>query len=147
LEAVAFGSPTQQTQAPTAERQAVLIGQSVQASDVHVNTARGVSLKGMSEGGIPSSPDTFLDKVMGLLPDAVLAVPPPKWCTKAVTAVLHHSSRLAKKACGRTQVAAAMQNILMKKLGIMEGHQQQSSTDFEKYLKIFKEGLTVEQSG
>jgi hypothetical protein len=143
---VAFGSLTQQTQAPTAERQAVLTGQSVQASDVHVNTARGVSPKGTSEGVIPSSPDTFLDKVMGLLPDAVLAVPPPKWCTKAVTAVLHHSSRLAKKACGRTQ-AAAMQNILMKKLGIMEGHQQQSSTDFEQYLKIFKEGLTVEQSG
>jgi hypothetical protein len=70
-------------------------------------------------------------------------VPPPKRHTKAGTTVPRRSSRLAKKACGHTPAIAAAQNILMKKLGIV-GAQQQESSEFEQYLKIFKEVLTAE---
>jgi hypothetical protein len=51
---------------------------------------------------------------------------------------------LARKACRHTPIVAAAQNILMKKLCII-GAQQLATEDFKKYLKIFKEGLSVEQ--
>jgi hypothetical protein len=52
---------------------------------------------------------------------------------------------LAKKACGHTPAVAAAQNMLMKKLGITKA-QQLEATDFERYLKLFKEGLSEEQT-
>jgi hypothetical protein len=43
-----------------------------------------------------------------------------------------------------TLAVAAAQNVLMKKLGISSEGQLQSS-DFERYLQLFKEGLTKRQ--
>jgi hypothetical protein len=45
---------------------------------------------------------------------------------------------------GRTVAVAATQNILMKKLGLAQGPQLQS-TDFECYLKLFAEDLSEAQ--
>jgi hypothetical protein len=91
------------------------------------------------------TPTSFLDKVKKPLPKDALAPPPPKRCTKAVAPVPHRSSRLVKKACGLTPVMATTQNGLMKKLGIV-GVQQLEEPEIEQYLKLFKEGLTVEQT-
>jgi hypothetical protein len=49
-----------------------------------------------------------------------------------------------KKAMGRTPTVAAAHNILMKKLGLAQGPQLQS-TDFEQYLQLFAEGLSESQ--
>jgi hypothetical protein len=51
-------------------------------------------------------------------------------------AVPHHSSRQARKVSQWTLSVITTQNILMKKLGSM---------DFDKYLKLFEEGLSTEQ--
>jgi hypothetical protein len=51
-----------------------------------------------------------------------------------------HSSRLAKKAMHRTPTVVAAQNVLMRKLGI-SGEELEPS-DFEKYLQMFREGLS-----
>jgi hypothetical protein len=54
------------------------------------------------------------------------------------------SSRLAKKALQHTPVVAIVQNVLMHKMGVSTG-QQLESADFDKYLKLFEEGLSLEQ--
>jgi D-arabinose 1-dehydrogenase-like Zn-dependent alcohol dehydrogenase len=48
-----------------------------------------------------------------------------------------------KKACGCTLAVFTAQNVLMKKLGI-SGAMQLEASDFERYLKLLKEGLIEE---
>jgi hypothetical protein len=64
---------------------------------------------------------------------------------KAVqVAVPRRSARLAKKAIQCTPVLAAVQNLLMHKLGLSTSQRLQTA-DFDKYLKLFEEGLSLEQ--
>jgi hypothetical protein len=44
----------------------------------------------------------------------------------------------------RMPTVAAAQNVLMRKLGVTDDGELQSS-DFEKYLQMFREGLTEQQ--
>jgi hypothetical protein len=61
--------------------------------------------------------------------------------TPAPSTLPRRSSRLTKKAMHRTPTVAATQNVLMRKLAVTDDGELQSS-DFEKYLQMFREGLT-----
>jgi hypothetical protein len=97
----------------------------------------------MQEGFIPTSPISFEQALSKPVPPSAVATPLPKHRRRAPAPSLlpRRSSRLAKKAMHHTPSVAATQNVLMKKLGIFgEGHLQ--SSDFKRYLQMFKEGLT-----
>jgi hypothetical protein len=51
---------------------------------------------------------------------------------------------VAKKIVHRTTALTTAQNVLMRKLGIF-GESQLEASNFERYLKLFNEGLTEEQ--
>jgi hypothetical protein len=60
--------------------------------------------------------------------------------------MLHRrKSRLTKKAMQCTPTVVAPQNVLMRKLGVT-GEGEMQSSDFEKYLQMFREGLTERQT-
>jgi hypothetical protein len=58
--------------------------------------------------------------------------------------VPHHSSHLAKKLWGRLPAFVVAQNILMRRLGLSTVDHVESS-DYGRYLNLFKDGLTEEQ--
>jgi hypothetical protein len=51
-----------------------------------------------------------------------------------------------KKAANRTPVVAAAQNLLMRKLGVLQNQPKIESADFDHYIKLFAEGLTEVQA-
>jgi hypothetical protein len=61
------------------------------------------------------------------------------------TSALGRSVRLAKKACNLTPAIVTAQNVLIRKLGLASGPQMDTS-DFEKYIMLFHEGLSKEQA-
>jgi hypothetical protein len=111
-----------------------------------VNATRGASPSMLETGVIPISPVSFRAKVAKHLPSPVAPSPLSHHCARRtmLTSVPRRSARLARKAMGRTPAVAAAQNILRKKLGLAEGPQLQY-TDFERYLKLFVEGLSDAQ--
>jgi hypothetical protein len=86
----------------------------------------------MMEGVIPSSPTSFIQ---------VLSKPVANQALATTLSTPHHSNRLAKKAFHYTLVLAMVQNVLMKKLGI-SSRGQLEATDFDKYIQMFKEGMS-----
>jgi hypothetical protein len=62
-----------------------------------------------------------------------------------MVSALWRSGRLAKKVVHRTPTVATTQNVLMKKLGVV-CKSQVSTEDFEHYLKLFNDDLTVDQA-
>jgi hypothetical protein len=56
-------------------------------------------------------------------------------------AVPHRSSRLAKKSQSRPPAVTAAQNILMRRLSLSTMDHVESS-DYGRYLDLFKDGLT-----
>jgi hypothetical protein len=58
--------------------------------------------------------------------------------------VPRHSSHLAKKLRGRLPAFVVAQNILMRRLGLSTVDHVESS-DYGRYLNLFKDGLTEEQ--
>jgi hypothetical protein len=89
---------------------------------------------------------SFTELVAKPLEAPALQSPPRRCCTKPPPVLApRHSSRLAKKAINRMPAVADMKNILIWKLGLAIGPQV-DTTEFEKYLKIFQEGLFKEQA-
>jgi hypothetical protein len=58
--------------------------------------------------------------------------------------VPRRSARLAKKACSHVPAVAASQNVLMWKLGLATSVHVETE-DFERYVALFKDGLSKEQ--
>jgi hypothetical protein len=57
----------------------------------------------------------------------------------------HRIARLAKKSHQRLPTIIVVQNVLMKKLGIaFKPHVE--STDFEWYINLFRQGLSMDQA-
>jgi hypothetical protein len=150
LQDISFGSPSGPNDAHASNPESLAQPQAATPSPNEdaplINMSRDASTKGMQEGVIPSSPSSSVAKLSKLLPCAVLS-PVPRALHHAqarpAPVVPRHSSRLAKKARGRTMAVAAYQNVLMKKLGISQATQLQTA-DFEAYIKCFKEGLMRE---
>jgi hypothetical protein len=75
----------------------------------------------------------------------VLPTPPLLQRPRNVTiSIPRQSSRVAKKARRRTLAVAAAQNALMRNLGLTADSQSDTDT-FDKYVKLFNEGLTKSQ--
>jgi hypothetical protein len=51
-----------------------------------------------------------------------------------------------KKAVNQTPAMVIAQNLLMRKLGLLQNQHQIESADFDHYIKLFAEGLTEEQA-
>jgi hypothetical protein len=115
--------------------------------DGFVNTTRGSSLGSLEPEIITASPASFVRKV-SKPPVAPVATAAPLRRRARRLAMLaiapQRSARLAKKALGRTPAVAATQNLLMKKLGLAKGPQHEM-TDFDRYIQLFADGLSVPQ--
>jgi hypothetical protein len=100
----------------------------------------------MQEGFILTGPISFERAMTRPIPSSAVATPLPKHRqrTPALPSIPRHSSQLAKKAMHRTPVAMVAQNVPMKKLSISSKGQLQSS-GFERYMQMFKEGLSERQ--
>ncbi|OEL17370.1 hypothetical protein BAE44_0021611 [Dichanthelium oligosanthes] len=97
--------------------------------------------------GPPTSPAAFAQALRKPLGDSILQppLPPRRPRNRAPPAASPcRSNRLARKALHRTPSLLAAQNILMHKMGL-SGHSQLESSDFDRYVKIFKNGLSEEQ--
>jgi hypothetical protein len=82
------------------------------------------------------------------LPPSVLRVTPQRRrvrCTPHMVFAPRRSAWLAKKAVDQTPTVATTQNVLMKKLGVMQ-ETHVSTEDFDRYLKLFEDGLRVYQA-
>jgi hypothetical protein len=82
------------------------------------------------------------------LPVAALQSMPVRRHTRRVItpAVPCRSARLAKKAVNRTPAATAAQNLLMRNLGLLQDLNEIESADFDRYIKLFAEGLFETQA-
>jgi hypothetical protein len=58
---------------------------------------------------------------------------------------LRWSVRVAKKVVNRPPAVVVAQNLLMRKLGLTSSSSIETQ-DFDHYIKVFVDGLTVEQS-
>jgi hypothetical protein len=58
---------------------------------------------------------------------------------------LRWSVRVAKKVVSRPPAVVVAQNLLMRKLGLTSSSSIETQ-DFDHYIKVFVDGLTVEQS-
>jgi hypothetical protein len=91
-------------------------------------------------------PSAFGQLISRPLGDLELASPPHRCRPPPPPALAsQHSARLAKKSCNHTTAIVAAQNVLIRKLGLVLGSQMDTMT-FEKYLKLFQEGLSEEQA-
>jgi hypothetical protein len=56
------------------------------------------------------------------------------------------SARLVKKAANRTPAVFAAKNLLMRKLKLLEVQNKIDSTDLDRYIRLFAEGLSEVQA-
>ncbi|OEL37854.1 hypothetical protein BAE44_0001127 [Dichanthelium oligosanthes] len=115
---------------------------------VVASTTRGASLEPLLPVSVPTDLPSFAQALRKPLGPSVLPSPPPLRRPRHRAALLappHRSSRLAKKAVCRTPSLIAAQNLLMRKLGL-SGDSQLESGDFDRYIQMFKNGLTEEQT-
>jgi hypothetical protein len=131
MESVTFPSPAP----PTPSHPTIPVAGPAAALDMaFVNTVRGSSPGSLQEGVIPTSLESFMVVVSKPLPPPVLQ---SKVCLKkprhVAMAPPHRSNRLAKNTMRRTPARVAVQNLLMRKLGVFDADQLQAE-DFEKYL-------------
>jgi hypothetical protein len=114
----------------------------------YVNTTRGASSGSLEACVIPDSHDAFVQLMSkpiqpSALPSSLVRRRRPH-CNYAASTLPLHNSRLTKKARSRVPAVAAAQNVLMRKLGLVTGEHVESE-DFDRYLNMFKGGLTEEQ--
>jgi hypothetical protein len=67
-------------------------------------------------------------------------------CCILTLAVPRHSACLAKKATNRTPAVVAAQSLLVCKLGFLQAQNEIQSTNFDRYIQLFAEGLKEEQA-
>jgi hypothetical protein len=101
----------------------------------------------MQDGVIPTSPTAFIQAFTKPLQPTLLSGTPRCWCASKAPPVSapRCCSWLAKKARNRVPVLAAVQNLLMKKLGISVGAKLQAQ-NFESYIQLFESGLSEKQA-
>jgi hypothetical protein len=106
-----------------------------------------MSFDGMQEGIIPNDLEQFAQLVAVPLQGTKMSTPPRHRPRKVAPAIAppRCSKRLAKKAVHRTPVVAAVQNLLMRKLGLLP-HEEMRTEDFDKYMQLFFGGLSKEQT-
>jgi hypothetical protein len=112
-----------------------------------INTSWSASPCSMQAGVIPSSPGEFMQLMTKPLQPTALESSPVHWrCSRwsySTSATLRLSSCLAKKSKSHIPAGTAVQNLLMRKLGLSTGEHIKSE-DFDHYLKAVKEGLKDE---
>jgi exonuclease III len=110
-----------------------------------VNTRHGAEPVGLLQGVILTSPSSFKLRMSKLIPAPVISSQPHRHRAKVVQVALpRRSTRLVKKAMQDTPAVVTTQNVLMLKLGLSTGQQLQTA-NLDKYLKLFQEGLSLEQ--
>jgi hypothetical protein len=110
-------------------------------------TERGGSPGSIQVGVLPASPFNFVQKLKKLLCTSALPVRPSRRIAHLVDELQtapHRSSQLVKKVVQRALAVAAVQNLLMKKLGIARALKVEAA-DFECYVNMFRDGLFEEQ--
>jgi hypothetical protein len=108
-----------------------------------ITTSCNTSLGSMQDILLPVCPTTFAKLVTSDLPVAALQSTPIEHRTRRVVTpvVPRQSAHLAKKVVNRTPVAAAAQNLLMHKLGLLQARNEIDLAEFDRYIKLFAEGL------
>jgi hypothetical protein len=100
----------------------------------------------MAISTFPGNLAPFMQKVSTPIPTIALLSAPPYRCHRrnlVPASVPHRSSCLANKAHNRLSVDVVVQNILMRKVGLVtQTHVEM--TDFDQYLNLLKEGLSEE---
>jgi hypothetical protein len=114
---VPVGAPTSPCSMPVGPALGVI------ASDdgIFINTSREVSLGSMQHDVIPEDIATFKEVVVWPLHKSALATPPRRRARRVHTTTMpRRSARLAKKVVQQSHVVAAVQNLLMRKLGLLK---------------------------
>jgi hypothetical protein len=153
LEAVSFAEMAQQGSSGHSERAEVFVPNISNSRDLaqdssFATTLRNTSLVSTRDGMPPDSTAAFTELVTGDLPPTALQPTPIRHHThRVVTPVVPRwSARLVKKVVHQTSAVVAAQNLLMRKLGLLQAQNKIESANFDDYIKLFAEGLSESQA-